>query len=73
MSRARADDFVILCRGRADGALIETKILSRIGLTLNRTKTRICYAHSEPFDFLGYSFGGLSHFLNATRCMTTRP
>jgi RNA-directed DNA polymerase len=53
-----ADDFVILCRKRADGALAEAEgILSRLGLVLNSTKTRICCADDEPFDFLGYSFG----------------
>ena len=53
-----ADDFVILCRGRATEALVEAEgILSRLGLSLNRTKTRICRVHTEPFDFLGYSFG----------------
>ena len=53
-----ADDFVILCRGRAPEALAEAeRIISQIGLSLNRTKTRICHAHEEPFDFLGYTFG----------------
>jgi RNA-directed DNA polymerase len=53
-----ADDFVILCRRDAVGALSEARsILERIGLTLNETKTRICCAPSEPFDFLGYRFG----------------
>jgi RNA-directed DNA polymerase len=53
-----ADDFVILCRGHAAEALAEAQqILTRIGLTLNTTKTRICHAWQEPFDFLGYSFG----------------
>lgn len=53
-----ADDFVILCRWGAAEALAEArKILTRIGLTLNETKTRICDARNEPFDFLGYSFG----------------
>lgn len=53
-----ADDFVILCRTRAHEALTEAEgILARIGLALNRTKTRICCANNEPFDFLGYSFG----------------
>jgi RNA-directed DNA polymerase len=53
-----ADDFVILCRGRAHEALAEAEgILSRVGLVLNRIKTRICCAHQESFDFLGYSFG----------------
>jgi hypothetical protein len=32
-------------------------ILTRIGLTPNESKTRICHAQTEPFDFLGYSFG----------------
>jgi RNA-directed DNA polymerase len=53
-----ADDFVILCRRHAAEALAEAQeILTRIGLTLNTTKTRICRAWQEPFDFLGYSFG----------------
>ena len=53
-----ADDFVILCRKHAAEALAEAKqILERIGLALNQTKTRICHARREPFDFLGYSFG----------------
>jgi len=53
-----ADDFVILCRRDASKALVEARsILTRIGLTINETKTRICYAPREPFDFLGYRFG----------------
>jgi len=53
-----ADDFVILCRRYAAEALAEAhQILTRIGLTLNQTKTRICCVWDEPFDFLGYSFG----------------
>ena len=31
--------------------------MTRLGLTLNRTKTRLCDARAETFDFLGYSFG----------------
>ena len=53
-----ADDFVILCRRDARNALAEAEqILSQIGLALNESKTRICHAPSEAFDFLGYSFG----------------
>jgi hypothetical protein len=29
--------------------------MTRLGLTLNRTKTRLCDARSERFDFLGYT------------------
>ena len=53
-----ADDFVILSRGHAAEALTWTdSVMTRLGLTLNRTKTRLCDARSERFDFLGYSFG----------------
>jgi RNA-directed DNA polymerase len=53
-----ADDFVILRRRQAADALAEAQqILTRIGLTLNTTKTRICNAREESFNFLGYSFG----------------
>ena len=31
--------------------------MTRLGLTLNRGKTRLCDARQERFDFLGYSFG----------------
>jgi RNA-directed DNA polymerase len=53
-----ADDFVILSRGNATEALNWTrKVMPRIGLTLNETKTSIKQARTERFDFLGYTFG----------------
>ena len=53
-----ADDFVILSRGHAAEALAWTdRTMTRLGLTLNRTKTRLCEARTDRFDFLGYSFG----------------
>ncbi len=53
-----ADDFVILSRGHAAEAMAWTdRVMTRLGLTLNRTKTRLCDARQERFDFLGYSFG----------------
>jgi RNA-directed DNA polymerase len=53
-----ADDFVILSRGHAAEALAWIDAtMARLGLTLNRTKTRLCEARTERFDFLGYSFG----------------
>jgi len=53
-----ADDFVILTKGRARGALwAARRLLERIGLTLNEEKTRICQAWQESFNFLGYTFG----------------
>lgn len=53
-----ADDFVILSRGHAAEALKWTRgVMTKIGLTLNEAKTSIKQARTEPFDFLGYTFG----------------
>jgi RNA-directed DNA polymerase len=53
-----ADDFVILSRGYAADAMAWTdRVMTRLGLSLNRAKTRLCDARQERFDFLGYSFG----------------
>ena len=53
-----ADDFVILCRRRADEALTTTRdMMRRIKLTVNETKTHVCRLPAESFNFLGYTFG----------------
>jgi RNA-directed DNA polymerase len=53
-----ADDFVILSRGDAAGALAWTKaVMTKLGLTINEAKTSLKDARKERFDFLGYSFG----------------
>ena len=55
---AYADDFVILSRGHAVEALAWTKaMMTKLGLTLNETKTSVKDARIESFSFLGYSFG----------------
>jgi RNA-directed DNA polymerase len=55
---AYADDFVILSRGCAAEALAWTKaVMTKLGLTLNETKTSLKNAREERFDFLGYAFG----------------
>ena len=68
-----ADDFVVLCRRDAEGALETTRRwMTSIGLQLNETKTRICNARNETFDFLGYTLGPLMwrksgrHYTGAT-------
>ena len=56
-----ADDFVILCRSRAeaDQALAKVKAwVEENGLTLHPTKTKIVDARTDGFDFLGYTFRG---------------
>jgi RNA-directed DNA polymerase len=56
-----ADDFVILCRSRAeaDQALAKVKQwVEENGLTLHPTKTKVVDARTDGFDFLGYTFRG---------------
>jgi hypothetical protein len=54
-----ADDLVILSRkGKAEEALQHLRaIMSRLKLTVNEEKTRICKVPEEEFDFLGWTFG----------------
>lgn len=53
-----ADDFVILCRRRAEDALAAMRdMMRRLKLTVNETKTHVCRLPAESFDFLGYTFG----------------
>lgn len=59
-----ADDLVICCRARAEEALATMRaMMSKLKLTVNETKTRICKLPEERFDFLGYTFG---------RCYSTK-
>jgi RNA-directed DNA polymerase len=52
-----ADDLVILCRkGKAEEALRRLReIKSKLKLTVNEEKTRICKVPEGEFDFLGYT------------------
>ena len=69
-----ADDFVLLCRGKAAEALREARhILTRLGLTLNEGKTRVCHVWDEPFDFLGYRFGVQYLFGSGRRYLAAYP
>jgi RNA-directed DNA polymerase len=53
-----ADDFVICCRGTADEAMTAMRgMMSKLRLTVNETKTRLCRLPEETFDFLGYTIG----------------
>ena len=53
-----ADDLVICCRSHAEEALAAMRnIMTKLKLTVNETKTRVCTLPEEKFDFLGYTFG----------------
>jgi hypothetical protein len=51
------DDFVICCRpGNAEAAMTRmAKLMARLGLEVDTTKTRIARLPEEQFAFLGYS------------------
>src|SRR5438132_8671312 len=54
-----ADDLVICCRSKAEEALTTMRdMMSKLKLTVNENKTRVCCLPEEKFDFLGYMFGG---------------
>ena len=53
-----ADDFVICCRGTAAQAMQAMRqMMSRLRLTVNERKTRICRVPGDSFRFLGYLIG----------------
>jgi RNA-directed DNA polymerase len=57
-----ADDLVVLCREGADEVLAQTRRwFTQMGLVLNERKTRVCDGRSEPFTFLGYTFGPMHY------------
>jgi RNA-directed DNA polymerase len=69
-----ADDFVILTRGKAHEAMEWTaRVMDRLGLTLNRTKTCVRNAQKESFNFLGYCFGVLVDHRTGERYMGACP
>jgi hypothetical protein len=54
----RATRLVICCRGTAEQAMAEMRsMMSRLKLTVNEKKTRLCRLPEETFDFLGYTIG----------------
>jgi len=71
-----ADDFVILCvsRRQAEGSLaLVSHWLEKLGLAIHPSKTRLCQAREEPFDFLGYTFGPTRHWQTGKRILSARP
>jgi len=51
-----ADDLVVMCRGNAERILKGTgATLNKLGLSLNKEKTRVVDTWKERFDFLGFT------------------
>jgi RNA-directed DNA polymerase len=71
-----ADDFVIVCASRRqaeEGLSLVSRWLEKLGLTIHPTKTRLCHAREEPFDFLGYTFGPARHWQTGKRFISAQP
>ena len=69
-----ADDFVICCHpGNAGAAMVKMEaLMMRLGLEVNKAKTRIARLPEESFDFLGYTIGGF-HGKDGRIFIGTRP
>ena len=49
---------MICCRGTADEAMrVMRSMMSKLRLTVNETKTRLCRVPEESVNFLGYTIG----------------
>ena len=69
-----ADDFVVLCKRDAQGALAEIRRwMTSIGLELNEAKTSVKYAREESFDFLGYTFKMMRSYVDGTPYLGATP
>lgn len=69
-----ADDFVICCRRDAEQALAAMQtVMTRLKLTVNVSKTRVCRLPAETFDFLGYTIGPCYKPRSGVRYIGTRP
>jgi group II intron reverse transcriptase/maturase len=53
-----ADDYVICCQGSADSAMRAMRaMMTKLKLTVNEDKTRLCRLPQEQVEFLGYTIG----------------
>jgi RNA-directed DNA polymerase len=69
-----ADDFVICCRGTADQAMTTMQaMMTKLQLTVNERKTRLCRLPEETFDFLGYTIGRCYSKQTGKAYLGTRP
>jgi RNA-directed DNA polymerase len=69
-----ADDFVICSRAGALEAMATMRsMMSKLKLTVNETKTRLCVLPEETFDFLGYTFGRCYNHRTGTAYLAPSP
>src|SRR6516164_4473476 len=69
-----ADDLVICCRSQPEEAMATMRnMMSKLKLTVNDTKTRVCKLPEEKFDFLGYTFGRCYSYKTGRPYLGTTP
>ncbi len=69
-----ADDFVICCRATAGEAMtVMRAMMSKLRLTVNETKTRLCRLPEESVNFLGYTIGRCYSPRTGRSYLGTRP
>ncbi|MBU0717230.1 MAG: group II intron reverse transcriptase/maturase [Planctomycetes bacterium] len=69
-----ADDLVICCRGTgSEASQMMRQMMSKLRLTVNEAKTRVCSARSESFEFLGYTIGQFRARLTGRAYVGTLP
>src|ERR1043165_2854545 len=69
-----ADDFVICCRTGATEALVWVhKIVEKLKLEINESKTQIHRVPEESVDFLGYTLGRCYSTQTGNSYIGTRP
>ena len=69
-----ADDLVICCRNWAENALVTMRdMMTKLRLTVNEAKTRVCKLPEEKFDFLGYTFGRCYSYKTGRAYLGTTP
>jgi group II intron reverse transcriptase/maturase len=69
-----ADDFVICCRDTGRAAMeAMRRLIERLKLTVNETKTKCVRVGAESFDFLGYTIGRCYSVKTGKHYLGTRP
>ena len=70
-----ADDFILMSKHISQEVIIKVhNYLDRMGLTINKDKSKLVNAKEEPFDFLGFTFRyDRSIFSNKGKFLNVRP
>lgn len=65
--------MILTSRHAAEARDWTRKVMDRLGLTLNATKTKLKEARRESFDFLGYTFGPQRHWKDGREYLAASP